>query len=131
MPNQLDPKDKPPLAVVLAMMVAMFHMGNRTTSQIQASVGPFRSKTTGQEEFFSTAFIEKVTGSTRPRNEEQADKERMRKLSLFAKIVDRTQHRCDALQIQDYLCSEGFWAELDLIDDIILYYSKWVDSSYR
>ena len=131
MPNMLDPTDKPPLAVILAMMVSMFHMGNRTTSQIQTSVGPFRSKTTGREEFFSTAFIEKVTGSTRPQNEEQADEERMRKLSLFAKIVDRTQHGFDALEIQNYLRSVDFWAELDLIQDIILYYSKWVDSSYR
>ena len=131
MPNMLDPTDKPPLAVILAMMVAMFHMGDRTTSQIQTSVGPFRSKTTGEEEYFSTAFIEKVTGSIRPQNEEQADEERMRNLSLFAKIVDGTQHGLVASQIQDYLCSVDFWAELDLIEDIILYYSKWVNSSYR
>ena len=127
----LDPTDKPPLAVILAMMVSMFHMGNRTTSQIQASVGPFKSKINGREEFFSTAFIEKVTGSIRPQNEQQANEERTNKLSLFAKIVDRTQHGLDAQQIQNYLRSVGFWAELDLIEDIILYYSKWVASTYR
>lgn len=129
MVNMKDPTDKPPLAIVLGSMVIRFHMG-RTASQIQAAVGPFRNKTTGQEEFFSIAFIEKITGSTRLQNEAQAEEENLRRLNVFANIIGGTQDDFSAAQIQDHLQEMGSWAERDLIEDIISYYSKWVDSSF-
>ncbi|MCJ1423077.1 hypothetical protein MMC29_000958 [Sticta canariensis] len=119
-----SPLPKPTFLEQLTLMVRMSHMA-RDSGRILTSIGTFRNVITGRDEVFPLSFVEKVIGDARPRSQEQAVEYLNIKTTIFAKILDMHKYDFDAPYIQDYLRIAGFTVDLDLVEDVIEYYSRY------
>lgn len=108
----------------LTFMVRLSHMA-RDSLQILHSIGPFQNVLTGRDEVFPVAFIDKVIGSKRPGSAEQAAEDLSRKTTIFAKILDMHKYGFDAEYIQDYIRIIGFAVKVELVEDVIEYFSRY------
>lgn len=119
-----SPLPKPTFLDQLTLMVRMSHMA-RDSRRILTSLGPFRNVLTGRDELFPLSFIEKIIGDSRPRSQEQAVECLNIKTAIFAKILDMHKYDFDALYIQDYLRIAGYEVEIELVEDVVEYFSRY------